>query len=310
MNDLWASISGDFGHLTQVVSQYLSKHAWVVRDAMEQHDVPWSQIVRAFEVKPTFPKNIVRLALASDCLSWTALAATANGEWEEARIPTVYTLARPLSIIFAEMDRYRPYHNVDFDDVMEFLVTVTSDSDCFGTDADATRLLGWRLCLLVACMKTDATLCSTYESMIRSLVSGIFDGPPTTTSEKEQFKVINDFLVASRPEFAAESEKVKQGGPSDSAFAVENDDSSNTLVDDSDSAIAPAASAKESITPEAAMEEATADLESLLGLAGVKAEVKRLMAFLKIQQQRRQHGLRESGQTLHFVFTGKALRDN
>jgi Holliday junction resolvasome RuvABC ATP-dependent DNA helicase subunit len=46
------------------------------------------------------------------------------------------------------------------------------------------------------------------------------------------------------------------------------------------------------------------DLESLIGLPGVKDEMKRLMNFLKIQQERRKHGLRESGQTLHFVFTG------
>jgi Holliday junction resolvasome RuvABC ATP-dependent DNA helicase subunit len=28
------------------------------------------------------------------------------------------------------------------------------------------------------------------------------------------------------------------------------------------------------------------------------------MSFLKIQQERHKHGLKESSQTLHFVFTG------
>ena len=56
--------------------------------------------------------------------------------------------------------------------------------------------------------------------------------------------------------------------------------------------------------PEVALQSALADLNSLIGLPGVKDEMKRLMSFLKIQQERRKHGLRESGQTLHFVFTG------
>jgi SpoVK/Ycf46/Vps4 family AAA+-type ATPase len=53
-----------------------------------------------------------------------------------------------------------------------------------------------------------------------------------------------------------------------------------------------------------ALEEARGDLDRMIGLPGVKSEVKRLMSFLEIQLQRRQQGLRESSQSLHFVFTG------
>jgi Holliday junction resolvasome RuvABC ATP-dependent DNA helicase subunit len=53
-----------------------------------------------------------------------------------------------------------------------------------------------------------------------------------------------------------------------------------------------------------ALAEAQAELETLIGLPGVKEEVKRLMSFLKIQLERRRHGMRESTQSLHFVFTG------
>jgi ATPase family associated with various cellular activities (AAA)/AAA lid domain len=49
---------------------------------------------------------------------------------------------------------------------------------------------------------------------------------------------------------------------------------------------------------------AVIELDSLIGLPGVKDEVKRLTSFLTIQQQRRQHGLKQSTQSLHFVFTG------
>lgn len=53
-----------------------------------------------------------------------------------------------------------------------------------------------------------------------------------------------------------------------------------------------------------ALAEAQGELEALIGLPGVKEEVKRLMSFLKIQLERRRHGMHESSQSLHFVFTG------
>jgi Holliday junction resolvasome RuvABC ATP-dependent DNA helicase subunit len=53
-----------------------------------------------------------------------------------------------------------------------------------------------------------------------------------------------------------------------------------------------------------ALEGANAELEAMIGLPGVKDEIRRLMNFLAIQKERRRHGLRESTQSLHFVFTG------
>lgn len=53
-----------------------------------------------------------------------------------------------------------------------------------------------------------------------------------------------------------------------------------------------------------ALEKAKGELERMIGLPGVKEEVNRLMSFLQIQLERRRHGLRESSQSLHFVFTG------
>jgi hypothetical protein len=56
--------------------------------------------------------------------------------------------------------------------------------------------------------------------------------------------------------------------------------------------------------PEHVLKEALAELDKLVGLPTVKDEVKKLTAFLTIQKERRKQGLRESTQTLHFVFTG------
>jgi SpoVK/Ycf46/Vps4 family AAA+-type ATPase len=65
-----------------------------------------------------------------------------------------------------------------------------------------------------------------------------------------------------------------------------------------------AGSGQEETDSKEALHESISQLNSMIGLSGVKAEVNRLVSFLRIQRERRKHGLRESGQTLHFVFTG------
>ncbi len=55
---------------------------------------------------------------------------------------------------------------------------------------------------------------------------------------------------------------------------------------------------------EVVLKEAKEELDQLIGLDGIKHEVKRLEAFLKIQKRREELGLAVTGLTLHFVFCG------
>lgn len=52
------------------------------------------------------------------------------------------------------------------------------------------------------------------------------------------------------------------------------------------------------------LSELMAELDSLVGLAPVKAEIAKLADFLKIQAERRKAGLKATGLSLHCVFTG------
>jgi N utilization substance protein A len=52
------------------------------------------------------------------------------------------------------------------------------------------------------------------------------------------------------------------------------------------------------------LEEAIAELNQLVGVSAVKAEVVKLTNFLKVRQQRVDAGLPVANQSLHFVFTG------
>lgn len=53
-----------------------------------------------------------------------------------------------------------------------------------------------------------------------------------------------------------------------------------------------------------AVEEVLADLDSLVGLAPVKAQVKLVTNLLRVQQMRRQRGLPVPGRSQHLIFTG------
>jgi SpoVK/Ycf46/Vps4 family AAA+-type ATPase len=56
--------------------------------------------------------------------------------------------------------------------------------------------------------------------------------------------------------------------------------------------------------PANALAEAMDELNALIGLESVKAEVKSFIAFLKIQKEREKQGLKTTANTLHYVFTG------
>jgi len=57
-------------------------------------------------------------------------------------------------------------------------------------------------------------------------------------------------------------------------------------------------------SPDDALKDALEKLNDLEGLASVKKEVGNLVAFLKIQKQREEQGMKTSSQALHYVFHG------
>ena len=60
----------------------------------------------------------------------------------------------------------------------------------------------------------------------------------------------------------------------------------------------------ESAAPKESVEDVLAELDSLVGLEGVKAEVKRIVNLAKVNEARRAHGLKVPPMTYHMVFTG------
>jgi SpoVK/Ycf46/Vps4 family AAA+-type ATPase len=61
---------------------------------------------------------------------------------------------------------------------------------------------------------------------------------------------------------------------------------------------------KPSVAPPCTLEDALAELDTLIGLDGIKNEVRTLTNYLKLQQRRDQAGLPGIDMSLHMVFTG------
>ena len=72
----------------------------------------------------------------------------------------------------------------------------------------------------------------------------------------------------------------------------------------SQKAEAPKGDGGESAAPKETVEDVLAELDSLVGLEGVKAEVKRIVNLAKVNEARRAQGLKVPPMTYHMVFTG------
>ncbi len=148
MNDLWQLIGGDFTHLTRILSRVLSNRdaELQIRQALDEAEIPWSEITQVYRAEQSFPKNVVRLALASDCLRVMALSILADGEVDDDEIHTAYSLSEPLSKIFASLGRYSKYDNLSAEESLNFLQAFIDDPNWFGGDDDCpTNFLGLRL---------------------------------------------------------------------------------------------------------------------------------------------------------------------
>ena len=83
---------------------------------------------------------------------------------------------------------------------------------------------------------------------------------------------------------------------------LSSDEETNT--EPSQKAEAPKGNGGESAAPKESVEDVLAELDSLVGLEGVKAEVRRIVNLAKVNEARRAQGLKVPPMTYHMVFTG------
>lgn len=305
--DIWAEVKRPFSELKTLVGRALASDEAELGlcEVLEKNEIPWLDITKRFRREATFPENVIELALTADFLNHMVRAILADGSVELQEMETAYTLAKPLAQSLSSLERFRQFRTIELDSVGVFLNKFAEDSHWFGgPTAKETALLGFWLCAYASIVHGDHSPNLKYEFITETIVKAIFDGEPRNSEEQSLYESLQSFLTSARRQLEQASRpRSKQRSASQSPVSGSNAAMGKAFTKALAHPDEPTGNPQQP-TPEEILQEALAELDALIGLDGVKTEVKRLTSFLKVQQQRRSHGLRESTQTLHFVFTG------
>jgi len=250
-------------------------------------------------------ERVALLALGTDCLNRVSEAILADGQVEQEELDVAFTLVGPVANYFSQvLDRYAGFANLEPTETVEFLVEFRNDRGWFGGHAErCIPYFGATLCCVTSILLNDPKTFDIYEHMIEDVMVGVMDsegGDAMNRVERRVVRRVQEFHKSFRETISSyasqpsrrESEPESKGLPQGVPFG-----------DSRPPQPSPAAKACQT-PPEEALRQASGELDALIGLPEVKAEVKRLMSFLTVQQERQKHGLQASTQSLHFVFTG------
>ncbi|MEW4561084.1 AAA family ATPase [Bremerella sp. JC770] len=297
MAELWPQIEDDFNTLFLTLSRELDRSRFKISFRSELNEfteIPWDAISEEYRQKGSYPESLVRMALASDCLHHLGMAILADHRIEAHEFDVSFSMATPLASTLCTLPRFHKYGELDRSQWGDFLGAFMKDREWFGGNCKQTRNLSLVLCLIVHHLGKHDRLLPTYQRMIRTIVGAVFQWGPSTDVERDLVAKL-DQMFATCMGHSAVSQKTSRTNTDSSSFY-------------SLKPVEPEPPKPESIEeygpPDEVLRQAQQELDGLIGLDSVKTEIKRLMAFLKIQKQRREHGLKQSSQTLHFVFKG------
>lgn len=239
--------------------------------------------------------KLVHLSIASDCISLMITAFFADGELESSEISVAVPIAQPFIRYFVENDAR--YSHLSYDeahgDVLDFMKQFIADDDNFGGRMACTKLLGLRLCAFVSHMNQRADAIESYEFIVTRIMAAIMRVDGLADGEQKELNNIRSVIRTFRElsaSYAATTHHRHAPTPKQKRLASKTPTGADLLG--------------KSPQHELENENTTAELKSLIGLQGVKTEIQRLTNYLTVQAERKKQGLRESEQTLHFVFTG------
>jgi hypothetical protein len=244
-----------------------------------------SNLVQAGEMGQEVIARVVLSAFGSDCLRVIVDITSSDGEILENDLEAAYPVAQvAANFMGSVLSRYKRFKSFPSDQTIRLLGYFMHDKVEFGWDAPGDAYLGGLLCLCVDLLDEEWDFIGQYEQILEEIAFniGLVHGPTEGTTAsfkefKERFASYRRIISNIRDEQSASSDEQEDEEPS-------------PVVSMAD--------------PGATLAEALAELNCLIGLEGVKNEVRRLTDFLRVQAARKTHGMRTSNQTLHFVFTG------
>jgi ATPase family associated with various cellular activities (AAA)/AAA lid domain len=229
---------------------------------------------------------IVVLSCYSDCLQVIELAllGSKRDRWiEKSILPLLRPIAYRYSVFNPRM--YSRFQFLDADEICDFVNTHANDSDFFGGRCQQTTLSSTEICTLVVIINSSETTMDKYFYGVLGRIYNVMTRLIGSNREMESIWENYQTHFSGRRELARTvNAKSQSPAPSEEQLnPVHTDDKKN---------------------PDVVLREAISELENMVGLQTVKAEIQRLADYLTVQRERKKHGLREASQTLHFVFMG------
>jgi ATPase family associated with various cellular activities (AAA)/AAA lid domain len=239
-----------------------------------------------------FVSVVVSTAVVSDLLRMIKGSILADDSVEPDELRLAMDLLSDVIHRYAWLDNYKRFDPlVDPSEVVDLLSAWEKDSGWLGGNyKDGATFDPFAHLLMLACMiKGDASLHDTFTQVSLLVAKMILSAGGTDSEEQKFLDALKEYRNNERGIINAVIEALKKNS-SGSSGPVTRGNPADITVD--------------TMTPAKALENSLKELEALVGVPEVKAEIKKLTNFLRVRQQRLAAGLPLPSQSLHFVFTG------
>lgn len=228
-------------------------------------------------------KRVAMLALGADCLNRVIEAILADGEIEHEELDVAYTLVGPVADYFAQVfDKYADFAGLEPRETAEFLIEFRKDRGWFGGHAERSiPYFGATLCCVTSIILDDSQPFDIYEHMIEDVMVGVMDGQGGDAMNRVERRVVRrvqEFHKTYRAVIASYSSPQDQQQEKGQNAVLPQ----GVAVGASKPPQLSAEPGSRQVPSEAALRQASAELDALIGLPEVKAEVKRLTSFLTV----------------------------
>ena len=247
------------------------------------------------------------LALCCNCFTAISIPAASyvslTRDWNQLDISPLLPFLKPAANYYLQSKNevYQGLTTLTKAMIPRFISTFVADNTLFGFLCPVTQNLGMKLVLYASLLHRDQGLLDRYfDGVLGTLYQRAASQTGTELDCASTWATFQHAFDSCREEYSRNLRGAM--GHADVALPLRPSSFTPSPTQDGFTKRAPAANQSEDLS--LVLQEALAELNGLVGLPSVKDEIQKLTAFLTIQRERRKHGLRESSQTLHFVFTG------
>lgn len=254
-------------------------------------------LIAVWEDDPTLIEHCVLAASCADVLYTLKSSILADELVDNDELAIAYDILSHCSYRYTWLGAYSHFEPLSGpDEVGTFLGCWEEDNDVLGGDYAGGAIIRpfSRLVTLASIITHDISLYNRFAQVTMLIAKLIVTVDGIDAAERQ-------FLLGTRNLLDAEQQLVSIAIETADSHSVteqscaENSELCQVDTDKSDG---------QAESPDVSLKAAMDELNSLIGLPEVKAEVDRLANFLRVRKQRMDAGLPAQGQSLHFVFTG------